>query len=461
MPRPVIPAHLDYTAQTCETIETFRAASAILEHQCPDTIENYIISGTGDAAHLLEVLLLAREARLFRPADGVSRVNIIPLFETLEALNQGREILQRLMEIPSWREHLVLRGDLQEVMIGYSDSNKESGFVQSAWALHEIQRDLAAFARENRIAVRIFHGRGGAVGRGGGPANHAILAQPPGAVNGSLRITEQGEVIADRYGHKAIAKRHLDQVVNAVLRASLGIDHGKVEPAWEQLMDRLSATARGAYRGLVYKDPDFLEYFTQATPISEIAQLRLGSRPAKRGATTSIEQLRAIPWVFSWMQSRHTLPGWYGLGTALSAAMGESSANLEILKRMYSGWPFFHALIDNAQMILAKADMNIARLYADLVLNPEISSRIFGAIESEYRRTVEGICAITGQSALLEKMPILKGSIGRRNPYVDPLSLIQLVLLRRIRSEATDQTGLLDAVLESINGIASGLKNTG
>ncbi len=461
MPRPVIPAHLEYTAPTSETIETFRAASAILEHQCPDAIENYIISGTGDAAHLLEVLLLAREARLFRPADGVSRVNIIPLFETLEALNQGREILQRLMEIPSWREHLVLRGDLQEVMIGYSDSNKESGFVQSAWALHEIQRDLAAFARENRISVRIFHGRGGAVGRGGGPANHAILAQPPGAVNGSLRITEQGEVIADRYGHKAIAKRHLDQVVNAVLRASLGIDHGKVEPAWEQLMDRLSSTARDAYRGLVYKDPDFLEYFTQATPISEIAQLRLGSRPAKRGATTSIEQLRAIPWVFSWMQSRHTLPGWYGLGTALSSAMGNEPASLETLRRMYSNWPFFHALIDNAQMILAKADMNIARLYADLVPSPELSGRIFGAIEAEYRRTVEGICAITGQSALLEKMPILKGSIGRRNPYVDPLSLIQLVLLRRIRSEATDQTGLLDAVLESINGIASGLKNTG
>ncbi len=461
MPRPVIPAHLEYSPETSEVIETFRAASAILEHQCPEAIENYIISGTGDAAHLLEVLLLAREARLFRPSDGISRINIIPLFETLEALNQGREILQRLMDIPSWREHLVLRNDLQEVMIGYSDSNKESGFVQSAWALHEIQRDLATFARDNRIVVRVFHGRGGAVGRGGGPANQAILAQPPGAVNGSLRITEQGEVIADRYGHKAIAKRHLDQVVNAVLRASLGIDHGKVDPAWEQMMDRLSATARDAYRGLVYKDPEFLEYFIQATPISEIAQLRLGSRPAKRGATTSIEQLRAIPWVFSWMQSRHTLPGWYGLGTALSAAIDTEPAHLETLQQMYSAWPFFHALIDNAQMILAKADMNIARLYADLVTNAGISSRIFGAIESEYRRTVAGICAITGQSALLEKMPILKGSIGRRNPYVDPLSLIQLVLLRRIRSGSTDQTGLLDAVLESINGIASGLKNTG
>jgi len=461
LPRPVIPAHLVFSAPTNEVIETFRTVSAILEHQCPEAIENCIISGTGDAAHLLEVLLLAREARLFRPSEGISRINIIPLFETLEALRQGREILQRLMDVPSWREHVVLRGDLQEVMIGYSDSNKESGFVQSAWALHEIQRDLAEFGRENGISIRIFHGRGGSVGRGGGPANHAILAQPPGAVNGSLRITEQGEVIADRYGHKAIAMRHLDQVANAVLRASLGLDHGKVEHAWEALMDRLASAARNHYRDLVYSNPDFLSYFTQATPISEISQLRLGSRPAKRGTTTSIEQLRAIPWVFSWMQSRHTLPGWFGLGTALAGAIAESPENLPMLKRMYSAWPFFHALIDNAQMILAKADMNIARLYADLVTDAGISGRIFGAIESEYQRAVAGLCSITGQSALLDNMPILRDSIGRRNPYVDPLSLIQLVLLRRIREGGADKPALLEAVLESINGIASGLKNTG
>ena len=461
MPRPVIPAHLIYSAATNEVIETFRTMGCILEHRCPEAIENYIISGTGDAAHLLEVLLLAREARLFRPAEGISRVNIIPLFETLEALRQGREILQRLMDIPSWREHLVLRGDLQEVMIGYSDSNKESGFVQSAWALHEIQRDLADFGRENGITIRIFHGRGGAVGRGGGPANHAILAQPPGAVNGSLRITEQGEVIADRYGHKAIAMRHLDQVMNAVLRASLGLDHGKVEHVWEALMDRLAATARNHYRGLVYEDEEFIGYFTRATPIHEISQLRLGSRPAKRGSATSIEQLRAIPWVFSWMQSRHTLPGWFGLGTALAEAIENSTENLPILKRMYSEWPFFHALIDNAQMILAKADMNIARLYAELVPDSELSRRIFSAIEAEYHRTVSGLCTITGQSALLDNMPILRDSIGRRNPYVDPLSLIQLVLLRRIREDGGDKVALLEAVLESINGIASGLKNTG
>ena len=461
MPRPVIPAHLDYSALTNETIETFRTVSTILEQQCPDAIENYIISGTDDAAHLLEVLLLAREARLFRPAEGISRINIIPLFETLEALRQGREILQRLMDVPTWREHLVLRNDMQEVMIGYSDSNKESGFVQSAWALHEIQRELAIFGRDTGLSVRIFHGRGGAVGRGGGPANHAILAQPPGAVNGSLRITEQGEVIADRYGHKAIAMRHLDQVVNAVLRASMNIDQETVEPAWEAMMEELADSARTHYRGLVYDDPEFINYFVQATPIHEIAQLRLGSRPARRGSATAIEELRAIPWVFSWMQSRHTLPGWYGLGSALMDASQNNPAALPILQRMYRDWPFFHALIDNAQMILSKADMNIARLYAEMVTEDDLSRRIFGAIQQEHQRTEQGICAITEQKTLLEKMPILRDSIARRNPYVDPLSFIQLVLLRRLRAGTDDKAALLEAVLESINGIASGLKNTG
>jgi phosphoenolpyruvate carboxylase len=365
------------------------------------------------------------------------------------------------MDVPTWREHLVLRNDMQEVMIGYSDSNKESGFVQSAWALHEIQRELAIFGRDTGLSVRIFHGRGGAVGRGGGPANHAILAQPPGAVNGSLRITEQGEVIADRYGHKAIAMRHLDQVVNAVLRASMNIDQETVEPAWEAMMEELADSARTHYRGLVYDDPEFINYFVQATPIHEIAQLRLGSRPARRGSATAIEELRAIPWVFSWMQSRHTLPGWYGLGSALMDASQNNPAALPILQRMYRDWPFFHALIDNAQMILSKADMNIARLYAEMVTEDDLSRRIFGAIQQEHQRTEQGICAITEQKTLLEKMPILRDSIARRNPYVDPLSFIQLVLLRRLRAGTDDKAALLEAVLESINGIASGLKNTG
>lgn len=460
-PRPVIPAHLNYSPATNEAIQTFRTISVILEQQCPTAIENYIISGTEDAANLLEVLLLAREARLYRSAEGISRINIIPLFETLDALRQGREILQRLLEIPAWREHLVLRGDLQEVMIGYSDSNKESGFVQSAWALHEIQRELAALGRQTGLTIRVFHGRGGAVGRGGGPANHAILAQPPGSVNGALRITEQGEVIADRYGHKAIAMRHLDQVLNAVIRASLGLDLDRVEPEWEPLMDKLAESARNNYRGMIYEDPSFLTYFNQATPINEISQLRLGSRPARRGTATAIEQLRAIPWVFSWMQSRHTLPGWFGLGSAISEVSEDDPLAVETLKRMYQGWPFFRTLIDNAQMILAKADMNIARLYAELVEDGEISRKIFSRIESEFQKAVSGICAVTGQTTLLEKMPILRDSIARRNPYVDPLSFIQLVLLRRLRTGEGDTPGLLEAVLESINGIASGLKNTG
>ena len=473
-PRPLIPARLDYSPATNEIIHTFRAVCAILEQQCPEAIENLIISGTEDAANLLEVLLLAREARLFVPpvgeisqdgakssgSQGKSLINIIPLFETLPALRQGCAILRRLAQVPAWRTHVGLRRDLIEVMIGYSDSNKESGFVQSAWALYEIQRELSELGRETGIRIRIFHGRGGAVGRGGGPANHAILAQPPGSINGMLRITEQGEVIADRYGHKAIASRHLDQVVNAVLRASLGLDLGETNPKWQDLMARLAKVGHAQYRQVVYEDPDFLTYFSQATPIGEISELRLGSRPARRSKAAAIEQLRAIPWVFSWMQSRHTLPGWFGLGSAIDEVLSSDPGALETLKVMYRDWPFFRTLIDNAQMILSKADMNIARLYAGLVEDSALSSRIFGRIEKEYKLSVSSICAITGQNSLLEHMPILRDSIARRNPYVDPLSFIQLVLLKRLRG-GDDSPGLLEAVLESIGGIASGLKNTG
>ena len=473
-PRPLISARPDYSPATNEIIQTFRAVCAILEQQCPEAIENLIISGTEDAANLLEVLLLAREARLFvppsaqtgpdgfnvSPTPGKSLINIIPLFETLPALRQGCSILRRLAQVPAWRTHVGLRGDLIEVMIGYSDSNKESGFVQSAWALYEIQRELSELGRETGIRMRIFHGRGGAVGRGGGPANHAILAQPPGSINGMLRITEQGEVIADRYGHKAIASRHLDQVVNAVLRASLGLDLGEINPQWQELMARLARVGHSQYRQVVYGDPEFLTYFSQATPIGEISELRLGSRPARRSKAAAIEQLRAIPWVFSWMQSRHTLPGWFGLGSAIEEVLATDPGAIETLKVMYRDWPFFRTLIENAQMILSKADMNIARLYAGLVEDSAISNRIFGRIEKEYKLSVSNICSITGQNSLLEHMPILRDSIARRNPYVDPLSFIQLVLLRRLRG-GDDSPGLLEAVLESIGGIASGLKNTG
>ncbi len=460
--RPLIPAHLEpFSAETREVIQTFRSIAALLEQQCPEAIDTYIISGTTEPGHLLEVLLLARESRLFRPTEGVSRLNIVPLFEALEPLKQASVIMQRLMTLPLYRRHLQLCGDLQEVMIGYSDSNKESGPVQSAWALYRAQRELADTGRRAGVTMQVFHGRGGAVGRGGGPANRAILAQPRGTVAGRLRLTEQGEMIADRYGHQAIAERHLGQVLNAVLGASFPSDEEAPDPMWERAMDRLAAAACKHYRALVYDTPDVLRYFEEATPIAEVSELKIGSRPARRGGAHGMEQLRAIPWVFSWMQSRHTLPGWYGIGSAVDDYLKNHDGSLAELRDMYERWPFWRTLIDNAQMIMAKADLTIARLYADLVGDKELADRIFERIAGEFQRTAEVILQITGQSLLLEQVPVLRRSIQRRNPYVDPLSFIQLVLLERLRSGSEWSDELLTAVLESINGVASGLKNTG
>ena len=459
--RPLIPTHLPFSPETTEVIQTFRTASAILDQQCPDVLQKYIISSTTSPAHLLEVLLFAREARLFQPNEGVSKLDIVPLFEALEPLRSGQAIMQRLLALPVYRQHLSLRGNIQEVMIGYSDSNKESGFLQSTWALYQTQEQLVELGRREGITMQMFHGRGGAVGRGGGPSNRAILAQPRGTVNGRLRMTEQGEMIADRYGNRAIAGRHLDQVVSAVLLTSV-LDEGvTVDPAWTELLDRLAASSYRHYRSLMYENPEFLTYFELATPISEIARLKIGSRPSRRGTSSSIDELRAIPWVFSWMQSRHTLPGWYGLGSAVYEELQARPERLGTLKEMYEKWPFWRTLIDNVQMILAKADLTIARLYADLLEDQSIAARIFGEIELKYQRSVDMICKITGQSALLDRVPILQKSIQSRNPYVDPLSLIQLVLLRRLRANPDTSEELQTAVLESINGVASALKNTG
>jgi phosphoenolpyruvate carboxylase len=464
--RPLIPAHLPFSDETREVVQTFRSLAALLEQQSPEAIENYVISGATESAHVLEVLLLSREARLYRPDEGISRLNIVPLFEAAEPLQAASTGVQRLLTLPIYRRHLELRGNLQEVMIGYSDSNKEAGMLHSAWSLHQAQRALGETARRMGVAVRIFHGRGGAVGRGGGPANRAILAQPSGTVNGRLRFTEQGEMIADRYGCAGIAERHLEQIVNAVFRNSIAGTSGPFPPEWGRLLQRLSDAAFRHYRALVYETPEFLSYFAQATPIAEIGQLKIASRPPRRSdgsnsGPAGIEQLRAIPWVFSWMQSRHTLPGWYGLGSAVCEHLSENPDDRETLATMYRRWPFWKTLIDNAQMILAKADLTIARLYADLVEDRELADRIYERIASEYQRTVEVVGLMTGNSELLDNMPVLKRSIERRNPYVDPLSFIQLVLLSRLRSGAEPRSELLTGVLESINGIASGLKNTG
>ena len=460
--RPLIPTHMPFSPETREVVQTFRTLAAVLEQQCPEAVEAYVISGTTEAAHLLEVLLLAREARLFRPNEGISKLNIVPLFEALEPLRHAAVIIQRLVSLPIYRQHLRLRGDLQEVMVGYSDSNKESGFLQSAWALYRAQRELGEMSRRTKIAMQIFHGRGGAIGRGGGPANRAILAQPHGTVEGRVRFTEQGEVIADRYGHPAIAERHLEQILNAVLRSSFTVGGDRPNPVWEHALERLAESACRHYRNLVYETPDFITYFEQATPLAEISMLKIASRPARRGnAPQGINDLRAIPWVFSWMQNRHTLPGWYGLGSGVKDYLESDAGDMELLQTMYQQWNFWRTLIDNAQMILAKADLTIARLYADMVEDQALAGRIYDRIAAEFRLSVEVICKkITGQKTLLENVPVLQKSIQRRKPFVDPLSFVQILLLKRLRAIPIPEDELLTAVLESINGIATQASKT-
>jgi phosphoenolpyruvate carboxylase len=478
--RPLIPARLPYSDETNEAIQTFRTVAAILEQLSPEAIQTYIISMTTGASDVLAALLLAKEAGLYQPDQGISRLNIVPLFETGDDLAGCAAVMESCLRLPAYREHLDLRGGVQEIMIGYSDSNKDVGFVAANWALYQAQRALRDMAAREGVELRLFHGRGGSIGRGGGPANQAILAQPPGTVGGQIKITEQGEVISDRYGMPDLARRHLEQVVNAVLLAGFA-PREDAPSAWVQALERLAAIARGHYRALVYEHPDFLRYFRNATPIAEISRLKIGSRPASRKNSDRIEDLRAIPWVFSWMQSRHTLPGWYGLGYALETfvtgdagcRVGDGSASpiphpasptsLALLQQMYTDWPFFRAMIDNAQMILGKADLHIAERYAELVPEPQIVEAIFGAIRAEYDRTSRLVCQVAKISHLLDNSPVLQKSIARRNPYVDPLSYIQIELLRRLRTapEGPDHAALEDVILLSISGIAAGLKNTG
>lgn len=476
--RPLAPARLsDYSADTVETIKTFRTIAAICEQVDSEIFENYIISTTATVSDILAVLLLCREAGLYQPGR-LSRLNVVPLFETGDDLVHAPGLLADCLNVPAYREHLRLRGDTQEVMLGYSDSNKEGGFVAANWALYRAQVELSVVAEAHSVRLRLFHGRGGAVGRGGGPAGQAILSQPPGSLRGQIKMTDQGEMISDRYLDPRTASRHLEQVVNAVLRAGFPEVLRPPRADWIAAMEQVAATARGAYRSLIYDNPEFFTYFRSATPIAEISRLRIGSRPASRRNSTRIEDLRAIPWVFSWMQSRHTLPGWFGLGSALAAFIGSDAPadggapplhsatarqQLMLLREMYRRWPFFHTMIDNAQMILAKADLGIARRYAELVPDRGPAERVFALIAAEYDRTVQLICQVAEISQILDSQPVLQRSYRQRNPYVDPLSYIQIELLRRLRDgpPAEQQEAIETAVLMSINGIAAGLKNTG
>ncbi len=462
-PRPLTLARLSsYSAETTETVQTFRTVAALLEQMDAEVIETYVISTTSSVSDILAVLLLCREVGLYRP--GVySRLNVVPLFETGEDLVNAPRLLNELLAFPVYSDHLRLRGQTQEVMLGYSDSNKEGGFIAANWALYRAQVELTSVADRRGVRLRLFHGRGGAIGRGGGPAGQAILAQPAGTLRGQIKMTDQGEMISDRYLDPRTAARHLEQVINAVLRAGFPGAAPQPKAEWMTALEQIAAAGRDAYRALVYDEPRFLAYFREATPIAEISRLRIGSRPASRRKSTRIEDLRAIPWVFSWMQNRHTLPGWYGLGSALAAFAGEDRARLALLREMYRDWPFFSTVLDNAQLIIAKADMGIARRYADLMGDQALAEAVFATVCAEYTRTVQLIRQVTEIAELLDAQPVLQKAIRQRNPYIDPLSYIQIELLRRLRTGAagTAQEALETTVLMSINGIAAGLKNTG
>jgi phosphoenolpyruvate carboxylase len=482
-PRPLIDHSRDYGAAG-ETLGLFRLVRAEMTKKGPEAFGSFIMSMASTVSDVLTMLLLAKDAGLVRvDRSGIthSDVDIAPLFETIADLEQAPRTLDTLLSNPVYRQNLAARKNEQEVMVGYSDSNKDGGYITANWKLYIAQREMSRTASRHGIGLRFFHGRGGAIGRGGGPANKAILAQPHGSINGRIKFTEQGEVISARYFDEDIAYRNLEQIIHAVMLASSEASYrGEPEPeeAWLTAMEEISDAAFKAYRALVYDDPEFVKFFLQTTPIGELAEINIGSRPAKRTASDRIQDLRAIPWVFSWMQSRYTLPGWYGIGSALTAYAEQSPGHLQRLRDMYARWAFFSGMLDNAQMSMAKADMDIAARYATLVSPKELGDRIYGTIREEFIRSSAIVKQIVGTDSLLGNTPVLQKSIRLRNPYVDPLSYLQVELLHRLRElpqedsqdkEDSDWRDLIRAqrkdlqaaVLLSINGVAAGLKNTG
>jgi phosphoenolpyruvate carboxylase len=462
--RPLIPLDIrGFSSPTREVVETFRTLYALLRGAHPGTIISYIISNTTGPADLLEVLLFMKEAGLARAGGGDAQLRIVPLFESGETLAESAQTIRALLQTPVYRAALDAVGE-QEVMVGYSDSNKDVGYVASGWRVYRAQLEMAEVMREHGIAWQFFHGRGGAVGRGGGPSYTAVRAQPPGTVAGRLKVTEQGEMLSAKFSLPEIAHRELELTTSAALVSTLdrsADDRPERLQRFETVVARMAEVSTAAYRDLVYEDPDFAGFFHAATPVREVSRLQLGSRPARRRASMRIEDFRAIPWVFSWTQARAVLPAWFGLGTALQTAREEYG--VELLREMERDWPYFAALISNAEMACVKADLDIARRYADLCSDEEIRERIWGTIEQEFERTVREVCAVRDEAQLLDREPILQRAIARRNPFIDPLSFVQLELLRRLRAPGgdPDDAELVRASLLAINGIAGGLRNTG
>jgi phosphoenolpyruvate carboxylase len=447
----------EYSDETQREYAVLQAAADARRGFGPEAIKAYIVSNTTAVSDLLEVYVLLKEVGLYRPGPPpVADVLAEPLFETIADLRAAPDTLRAYLALPVVRD-LTAAAGLQEVMIGYSDSNKDGSYLTSTWALHQGSLALLDATRAAGLKLQLFHGRGGAVGRGGGSSFEALLAQPPGTIDGRIRVTEQGEVVANKYADPNLARQSLETLTAGVLLASLRKPRStQADPARVEAMDALAQASLTAYRALVYETPGFADYFYQATPITEIADLNIGSRPTSRQATRSITGLRAIPWVFSWSQSRTMLPGWYGFG----AAVAQSGVPMNRLTELYAAWPFFQTTLANMEMVLAKGDIHIARRYAGLVEDRGLAEAIFGRIHDEWERTCDALLQISGQGQLLERNPDLAAVIRSRLPYIDPLNHLQIELIRRRRAGDADDA-VREGVHLTINGIAAGLRNSG
>jgi phosphoenolpyruvate carboxylase len=463
-PRLLDTPHVARSPTLQSEIAVLHAAADIHRRFGPAALPHYVISKCQSLSDLLEVAVLLKEVGLLTP--NRLAVNIVPLFETIADLGRCGDVMASAFRLPCYQRWLASRGGWQEVMLGYSDSNKDGGFVTANWALYQAELKLVDTFRNFDVKLRLFHGRGGTVGRGGGPSYEAILAQPYGSVNGAIRVTEQGEIIASKYSDPELGRRNLETLVAATLEATLVRDRDNAdhEQGFHDAMQALSGFAFDAYRALVYETPEFLPYFRASTPIAEIAELNLGSRPASRRPSQRIEDLRAIPWVFSWSQCRLTLPGWYGFGTAVEAWLAEKpearDERIATLHDMHRRWPFFRSMLSNMSMVLAKTDLAIASRYADLVTDAAVREAIYPRLAAEHRRTVHWLLQVTGQSGLLDDNPTLARSIRNRFPYLDPLNHVQIELLRRYRAGQTDVRTKRGIHL-TINGLAAGLRNSG
>ena len=470
--RPLHAPHVPLAEPTDAALQVFRVMRAIQDEIGAAAASTYIVSRTRSADDLLRVLLLAREGGLVDLAGEppLSRIDIVPLFETLEDLEHAPAVVRSLLDDPIWRRQLEARGRHQEVMLGYSDSAKDAGLLPSAWALYRVQEEVARTCADAGVSWTLFHGRGGTVGRGGGsPVARALTALPPGTVQGGIKITEQGEIVSQNFGLPSIAERSLELMLSGVLLHRFEDWRSELEPGEEarfrEVMDRLAAKALPPYRALVYGSGDLFKLFLETTPVRELAHVRFGSRPAYRGpGEQTIEEIRAIPWVFGWTQTRLMLPGWLGVGTALEAVAAEPGG-LGVLRRMATAWPFFDDLLGKLEMVCAKADMAIARMYVR-ELGGDLA--LFDRLDDEFRRTVAALLRIRESEYLMRDNPMLQTAIGLRNPYVDPLSLLQVTLLQRSHAAAPEASGgdpamtaLSAGLASTLNGIAQGLRNTG